>query len=62
MNILDFLAKMPPEAFSAFGKLLTALLAGDPAKAAQQARITAETIAIKQSTRATVKAAKGIKK
>jgi hypothetical protein len=57
MNVLDFLAKAPPEAIPAFGRLLSALLAGDAAKAQREARVTAETIAAKQAVRAAARAA-----
>ncbi len=52
MNVLEFLGKLPPEAFTAFGRLLTALLAGDTAKAEREARVVAETVAAKKAMRA----------
>jgi hypothetical protein len=57
-KVLEFLAKMPAEAIPSFGRLLSALLSGDAARAQREARVTAETIAIKQATRASAKAAK----
>lgn len=52
MNVLDFLAKIPPEAVAGFYRLLKALLDGDAGKAEREARVTAETIAAKQAIRA----------
>jgi hypothetical protein len=56
-KVLEFLAKMPAEAIPSFGRLLGALISGDAAKAQNEARITAQTIALKQATRAAAKAA-----
>jgi hypothetical protein len=62
-KILEFLAKLPPEAIPSVGRLLNALLAGDVAKAQREARITAETIAIKRATRlAAAAASKAVKR
>lgn len=57
-DVLSFLAKLPPEAVAGFGRLLKALLAGDPDKAAREARVTAETVAAKQTIRAGYRARK----
>lgn len=51
-DVLTFLGKLPPEAFTAFGRLLTSLLAGDVSKAQREARAVAETIAAKKAMRA----------
>lgn len=48
MNFLELLAKLPPEAYEAFGRLLTALLSGDAEQAEKEARVAAETIASKK--------------
>lgn len=56
-DVLTFLAKLPPEALPATGRMLSAVLAGDPAKAEREARIAAQTVGIKRAARAGAKAA-----
>lgn len=47
MNFLELLSKLPPEAYDAFGRLLSALLSGDAEQAEKEARVAAETVASK---------------
>ncbi|UOF77324.1 hypothetical protein [Caudoviricetes sp.] len=56
-DAITFLAKLAPEALPAVGRLFSAILAGDAAKAQREARVAAETIAAKQAVRAAAKAA-----
>ncbi len=57
MNALDFLAKLVPEALPAVGRMFSAIIAGDAAKAQREARVAAETMAAKQAVRAAARAA-----
>lgn len=51
-KIVDFLAKLPPEALPAVWRMFTAILSGDTAKAEREARVSAETVASKRGMRA----------
>lgn len=55
-KVVDFLAKLPPDALPGLWRLLAAILAGDTAKAQREARVTAETVAAKQAIRAPFRA------
>ncbi len=46
------LSRIPPDAFPAMGRLVTALLSGDHAAAEREARVTSETIAAKKAVHA----------
>jgi hypothetical protein len=60
-TVATILAKLPPGIVEEFGRLLGDLLAGRADKAAQRARIVAETLAIKESARAPYRARKAAK-
>ena len=47
MNLFALLAQIPAEAYEGLGRVLTAMLAGDAAKAEREVRVTAETVAAK---------------
>lgn len=55
-KVVDFLAKLPPDALPGLWRLFTAILSGDAAKAQREARVTAETVAAKQAIRAPYRA------
>lgn len=59
-ELLALLAKVPPEAYAALGRLISALLSGDAARARREAERTAAAIAAKKAIRAGAKAAKRI--
>lgn len=57
-TVATILAKLPPDIVSEFASLLGDLLAGRADKAAQRARIVAQTLAIKEAARAPYRAKK----
>lgn len=50
-RVVEFLAKLPPEALPAVWRMFTAILSGDSAKAEREARVSAETVASKKTIR-----------
>lgn len=57
-TVATILAKLPPAVVAEFANLLGDLLAGRAEKAAQRARIVAQTLAIKEAARAPYRARK----
>lgn len=57
-TVATILGKLPPERVADFGSMLGDLLAGRGERAAQRARIIAQTLAIKAAARAPYRARK----
>ena len=47
INIIQLLAKVPPEAYEGLGKTIGAIAEGQPDSAEREARLTAETVLAK---------------
>ncbi len=62
VNVLDFLGKLPPEAFRLLPALFSAILAGDGGKAERAARAAAQAVAGRAATLAAAKAARKVLK
>ena len=57
-DLFLLLSRIPPEAFPAIGRVLTALLSGDKDAAAREAQVAAETVAAKRAVHAAFEAGK----